>query len=73
MIMISHDIHQIVANCDRVLVMWRGKALECIAANQIFSSTHPYTSALVNCLPSKEKRGMPLPEIDYDKITDILC
>lgn len=69
-ILISHDIHQVVAHCDRILVMWQGSAIECTTAEKIFMSKHPYTAALLNCLPSKAKRGTLLPEFTYGKILE---
>lgn len=62
-IMISHDIHQVVAYCQNILVLWRGQVVENTAADDLINSQHPYTQALLNCLPTRSKRGTPLPEI----------
>lgn len=67
-IMISHDLNQVVNFCDNVLVMKDGAVVEhCTAAN-ILQSQNEYTKFLCECMPTKEKRHTRLPEMQvvYD-------
>lgn len=51
-IMITHDLGVVSETCDRVAVMYAGKIVEQIAADQLFThAKHPYTQGLLNSLP----------------------
>jgi oligopeptide/dipeptide ABC transporter ATP-binding protein len=55
---ITHDIGVVSEIADRIIVMYAGKFLEKGEAKEVLSSPgHPYTRALVNCLPSGKSRG----------------
>jgi peptide/nickel transport system ATP-binding protein len=64
LIFISHDLRLVSSFCDRVLVMYRGRIVEEIAANRLGEATHPYTRGLINCLPKIGDDRHPLPVLD---------
>ena len=51
LLLISHDLPQLLARCDRVLVMLEGLILEEIPAGRGVAAGHPYTRALLAALP----------------------
>ncbi len=67
LILITHNIAIIRDLCDRVAVMFRGEIVEYGETESVLRNPqHPYTKALVACVPrlgSKEKR---LKTIEYD-------
>ncbi|MEV0381173.1 dipeptide/oligopeptide/nickel ABC transporter permease/ATP-binding protein [Nonomuraea sp. NPDC050643] len=61
---ISHDIALVSGFCDRVLVMKDGEIVEELAASGLAQAAHPYTRALVACVPHMTTdRSRPLPVI----------
>ncbi|MCL2185638.1 MAG: ABC transporter ATP-binding protein [Treponema sp.] len=62
-LIISHDISLIKKFCSRFIVMYAGKIVEEGPSKERFSPLHPYTRALINAIPSKEKRGTELENI----------
>ena len=62
---ISHDIALVSGLCDRVLVMKDGRIVEDLpAASLLRDATHPYTRALIACVPDMASdRTTPLPVI----------
>lgn len=67
LILITHNFGIIRGLCDRVAVMFRGEIVETGETNAILQNpVHPYTKALIACVPrlgSKQKR---LRMIDYN-------
>ncbi|MEV0620154.1 dipeptide/oligopeptide/nickel ABC transporter permease/ATP-binding protein [Nonomuraea sp. NPDC050404] len=62
---ISHDIALVSGFCDRVLVMKDGQIVEEVDAASLGRARHPYTRALVACVPHMgTDRSRPLPVID---------
>lgn len=61
MLLISHDLQQVARYCDRVLIMWRGRIVEELRANELTHATHPYTRALWSGRPSGHTYGTRLP------------
>ena len=64
LIFISHDLHLVKSFCDRVIVMYGGKAMETMKASELsdqgaMSARHPYTLGLLGCIP----------DIDHPKAT----
>jgi peptide/nickel transport system ATP-binding protein len=64
LIFISHDLRLVSRFCDRVLVMYKGKVVEELAARNLVSARHPYTQGLLNCLPRIGGSREPLPGLD---------
>ncbi|MGH8067369.1 MAG: ABC transporter ATP-binding protein [Candidatus Entotheonellia bacterium] len=63
-ILVTHDFGIVAANADRVAVMYAGKIVEMGSTAQIFDTpSHPYTEALLRCLPSVELKRQQLVEI----------
>jgi peptide/nickel transport system ATP-binding protein len=55
---VSHDLGVVSHLCDRVIVMYAGRAVEQGTAEQIFGQPrHPYTQALLAAVPSARLRG----------------
>jgi oligopeptide/dipeptide ABC transporter ATP-binding protein len=52
LIFISHNLDLVLEFCDRIAVMYGGRVLEVGTAPEIArSARHPYTRALLNCIP----------------------
>ncbi len=66
LILISHDLNMVARFCDRILVMYRGRVVEVLAANDLEGAQHPYTRRLVACLPGVRTRGHDLPVLKRD-------
>lgn len=66
LIFISHDLRLVARFCDRVLVMYKGKVVEELAAKDLLNAKHPYTQGLLNCLPRIGGSREPLPSLDRD-------
>ena len=64
LIFISHDLRLVARFCDRVLVMYKGRIVEEVAAGQLLAAKHPYTRGLLNCLPRIGGPREPLPGLD---------
>lgn len=64
LIFISHDLRLVARFCDRVLVMYKGRIVEELAAKDLMHARHPYTQGLLNCLPRIGGNRQPLPGLD---------
>ena len=64
LIFISHDLRLVARFCDRVLVMYKGRVVEEVAARDLLKAKHPYTQGLLNCLPRIGGNRGPLPGLD---------
>ncbi len=64
LIFISHDLRLVARFCDRVLVMYKGRIVEELAARDLLNAKHPYTRGLLNCLPRIGGSRAPLPVLD---------
>ncbi len=63
-ILVTHDFGIVAANADRVAVMYAGRIVEMGSTVQVFDSpAHPYTQALLRCLPDVGLRRGALVEI----------
>jgi oligopeptide/dipeptide ABC transporter ATP-binding protein len=63
-ILVTHDFGIVAANADRVAVMYSGQIVEMGSTAQVFDTpSHPYTQALLRCLPSVELKRQQLVEI----------
>jgi oligopeptide transport system ATP-binding protein len=61
-VLVSHDLGVVARLCDRVVVMYAGRAVEQGSADQIFRAPrHPYTEALLRATPRVDApRATPL-------------
>ncbi len=66
LIFISHDLRLVARFCDRVLVMYKGRIVEELAAKDLMNAKHPYTQGLLNCLPRIGGNREALPSLDRD-------
>jgi oligopeptide/dipeptide ABC transporter ATP-binding protein len=54
-LLVSHDLGIISQMCDRVIVMYAGRVVEEASIATVFRApAHPYTQALIDCLPRLE-------------------
>jgi oligopeptide/dipeptide ABC transporter ATP-binding protein len=54
-LLVSHDLGIISQMCDRVIVMYAGRMVEEASIATVFRApAHPYTRALIDCLPKLE-------------------
>jgi peptide/nickel transport system ATP-binding protein len=52
LVLITHDMSVVAQTCDRVVVMYAGTAIEHGTVAAIFDDPrHPYTQALIGCIP----------------------
>ncbi|HEX2553372.1 MAG TPA: ABC transporter ATP-binding protein [Microvirga sp.] len=55
---ITHNLGVVAEVADRVTVMYAGQVVESAAVRPLFRAPlHPYTRALLDCLPARAKRG----------------
>lgn len=66
LILISHDLSLVASFCNRVLVMYGGRVMETLNANELHNARHPYTRGLLNCLPGLGRRQSVLPVLQRD-------
>ena len=68
---ITHDMGVISEIADRVMVMYRGEAVETASVYDLFANPqHPYTQGLLNCRPRPDKRLKRLPTVsDFMTLT----
>ena len=65
LLFITHDFGIVARMCDRVAVMYAGKIVETAETRDIFDNPlHPYTRALMSCLPKIEVQLKILATID---------
>lgn len=63
-LLITHDLGVVSEMADRVAVMYAGKIVETSDWNTLYHSPrHPYTTKLLDSLPSRQKRGDALQTI----------
>jgi oligopeptide/dipeptide ABC transporter ATP-binding protein len=63
-ILVTHDFGIVAANADRVAVMYAGRIVEMGSTLQVFDRPgHPYTRALLRCLPDIQLGRQRLVEI----------
>jgi oligopeptide/dipeptide ABC transporter ATP-binding protein len=63
-ILVTHDFGIVAANADRVAVMYAGRIVETGTTLDVFNRPgHPYTRALLRCLPDVDLKAERLTEI----------
>ncbi|MCL2801398.1 MAG: ABC transporter ATP-binding protein [Treponema sp.] len=70
LLVISHDLSIIRQFCSRYLIMYAGKIIEEGPSELLYTPLHPYTNALINAAPHKDKRGSNLKNI-HGKVPSI--
>ncbi len=57
LVLITHDLGVVAGSADRVAVMYAGRMVERAPVHEVFAHPHhPYTSALLDCLPRLDQR-----------------
>ncbi len=56
LIFISHDLNLVASFCDRVIIMYAGRIVETLKAENLHDAKHPYTCGLLNSLPRIDER-----------------
>ncbi len=57
LILITHDMGVVAQICDRVVVLYAGRVAESNEVSGIFAEPrHPYTSALIRCIPREDTK-----------------
>ncbi len=68
-ILITHNFGIVAGFADEVIVMFRGLIVEAGPVAEVLRTPqHPYTQALIACIPRLGDRGRRLTTIDYSKI-----
>lgn len=58
---ISHDLNLVSRLCEKIAVMYAGKIVESGSTGNVTGNpSHPYTKALLEAVPSRDKKGDPL-------------
>jgi oligopeptide/dipeptide ABC transporter ATP-binding protein len=64
LMLISHDLAFLADLSDDLVVMYKGEIVEAGGAQSVISTpAHPYTRALLDCIPSLHSRRGTLPEL----------
>lgn len=64
LLLITHDLSIVKKICQRTYVMYKGQIVESGKTEEILTNPqHEYTKALINAIPSYEKRNSKLPTI----------
>nr|WP_229217793.1 ABC transporter ATP-binding protein [Massilia forsythiae] len=64
LIWVSHDLELVAAIADKIGVMYAGRLVENGTAAQVLGQPrHPYTVALLACMPSRQRHGLDLLQI----------
>ncbi|MDR2462858.1 MAG: ABC transporter ATP-binding protein [Verrucomicrobiales bacterium] len=68
-LLITHNFGIVSGFADRVAVMFHGKIVEEGATREVLKNPrHPYTKALIDCIPQLGQKKERLTTIDYSKI-----
>ena len=69
LLLITHNFGIISELCKHVIVMFRGEIVERGFSSDVLNNPqHPYTKALINCIPRLNNKSQKLMPIDYDKL-----
>jgi oligopeptide/dipeptide ABC transporter ATP-binding protein len=61
LILITHDLGVVASVADRIAVMYAGRIVEHADVHSLYASpAHPYTRALINSIPRRQRRGQEL-------------
>lgn len=68
-LLITHNFGIVSQLCRRVIVMFRGEIVERGLCSEVLKNPqHPYTKALMDCIPRLNDKSRKLRPIDYDKL-----
>jgi peptide/nickel transport system ATP-binding protein len=63
-VLITHDLGVVAETCSRIHVMYSGEIVEaCSVDDALLVPKHPYTSALIQCIPRAGRHQQPLQSI----------
>jgi len=63
-VLITHDLGVVAETCSRINVMYSGEIVEaCGVDDALLTPKHPYTSALIQCIPRAGRHRQPLQSI----------
>ena len=69
LLLITHNFGIISELCKHVIVMFRGEIVERGFSSDVLNNPqHPYTKALINCIPRLNNKSQKLKPNDYDKL-----
>ena len=69
LLLITQNFGIISELCKNVIVMFRGEIVERGLSSEVLKNPqHPYTKALINCIPRLNNKSQKLSPIDYDKL-----
>ena len=72
MLFITHDFGVVNDIADEVIVMFKGKIVEQGSVMNVLSKpNHPYTKALLNCVPDSNGKKILKP-IDYQQLNKLI-
>ena len=61
LILITHDLGVVASVADRIAVMYAGRIVEHADVHSLYASpAHPYTRALINSIPRRQRQGQEL-------------
>src|SRR3990172_2326753 len=64
LLLITHDLGVVAETVDEVVVMYAGKIMETGTVDQVLlEPRHPYSRGLLQSIPSRGRRGQPLPRL----------
>src|SRR5690606_32836811 len=70
-LLITHNFGIVHGFADKVIVMFRGKIVEAGPTADVLSNPrHPYTRALIACIPRLGAKRDRLTTIDYEQLKD---
>ena len=73
LLLITHDLGIIAETADNVAVMYAGRIVEYAPVNELFERRlHPYTQALLDCLPKLDEESKRL-RIIPGNVPDLAC
>ena len=63
-VLITHDLGVVAETCSRIHVMYSGEIVEACGVDEaLLAPKHPYTSALIQCIPRAGRHRQPLHSI----------
>lgn len=69
MVLISHNLELLRQNVDRIAVLYGGQVMNLLPASDVGTrAVHPYTEALLDCMPARGKRLEDIRSIPGDPV-----